>query len=92
MELRKGYKNTEIGIIPEEWEVVELDKNIDFLTGFPFASSQYSKSGIRLLRGSNVKRGNTDWSDDITQYWQELTPELKKYTLKKNLKAILNGI
>ena len=79
----EGYKMSEVGVIPEDWEVKELDKEIDLLTGFPFQSNQYSSSGIRLLRGSNIKRGVTDWSDDITEFWQKITPDLKSYSLKE---------
>lgn len=79
----EGYKMSEVGVIPEEWEVKELEKEIDLLTGFPFHSNQYSSSGIRLLRGSNIKRGVTDWSDDITEFWQKITPDLKSYSLKE---------
>ncbi len=66
-----------------EWEVKAIGKEIDLLTGFPFPSSQYSSIGIKLLRGSNIKRGVTDWSDDITEFWEEITPDLKNYTLNK---------
>ena len=66
-----------------EWEVKAIGKEIDLLTGFPFPSSQYSSSGIKLLRGSNIKRGVTDWSDDITAFWEEITPDLKNYTLNE---------
>lgn len=82
MELNKGYKQTEVGVIPDDWEVKVLDREIDLLTGFPFPSNKYSEAGIRLLRGSNVKRGETDWSENITQYWEQLTPELKAYLLQ----------
>ena len=30
MEVRDGYKKTEIGVIPEDWDVVSVDKNFDF--------------------------------------------------------------
>ncbi|MBD2214101.1 restriction endonuclease subunit S [Nostoc linckia FACHB-104] len=65
-----------------KWELKKLDQEIDLLTGFPFSSSQYSSTGIKLLRGSNIKRGVTDWSDDITEYWSAITPDLKKYVLE----------
>ena len=66
-----------------EWEMKAIGKEIDLLTGFPFPSSQYSSCGIKLLRGSNIKRGVTDWSDDITEFWEEITPNLKNYTLNE---------
>ncbi|MDO8843437.1 restriction endonuclease subunit S [Methylicorpusculum sp.] len=81
-ETKLGVKITEIGTIPIDWEYLQIADFIDLLTGFPFPSSKYSMSGIRLLRGSNVKRGITDWSDDGTAYWPSATSELKKYLLK----------
>ena len=83
MELSKGYKQSDVGLIPSDWEVKTLDKEIDLLTGYPFPSSKYSESGIKLLRGSNVKRGETDWSENITQFWEQLTLELKTYLLQE---------
>ena len=77
----KGYEQTEVGVIPEDWEVKNIGEQIDLLTGFPFPSSGYSQSGVKLLRGSNIKRGVTDWSPDITQYWEEIHYDLKQYQL-----------
>jgi len=65
-----------------QWEQKPIGEHIDLLTGFPFPSSQYSESGIRLLRGSNVKRGETDWAEDLVQYWPKITPEISKYKLE----------
>lgn len=83
LEIEKGFQRTEIGIIPGDWSVKKIDSEIDLLTGFPFPSNKYSKDGIKLLRGSNVKRGVTDWSEDLTKYWNEITPELRKYLLNE---------
>ena len=83
MEVKPGYKQTDVGVIPEEWEAKAIGGEIDLLTGFPFPSSGYSKSGVRLLRGSNIKRGETDWSDEITQYWPAGTRDLSRYSMQK---------
>lgn len=82
MVIKEGYKRTHVGIIPNDWEYSTIEKKIDLLTGFPFPSNKYSKSGIQLLRGSNVKRNCTDWSIEITQFWDKTTPELRPYLLK----------
>lgn len=79
----EGFKNTEVGDIPEDWEVKALDKEIDLITGFPFQSAKFVKNGVRLLRGSNVKRGVTDWSEDNTKFWEDVSYELKQYLLKE---------
>ncbi len=76
------YKISEKGLIPIDWDVKPIGNEIDLLTGYPFPSNNYVESGVRLLRGSNVKRGNTDWSEEITQYWEKLTPDLLQYVLK----------
>jgi type I restriction enzyme, S subunit len=82
MEVKSGYKQTEVGVIPVDWHCNEVGGFVDLLTGFPFPSSGYSQSGVRLLRGSNVKRGCTDWSDDLTAYWPTVTPDIRRYSLK----------
>ncbi len=78
----EGYKQTEVGVIPEDWDVVYIGDVCELLTGFPFPSKSYSSSGVRLLRGSNVKRNTTDWNDDITQYWPAIDASIKQYELK----------
>ena len=65
-----------------EWEVKAIGEHIDLLTGFPFSSIMYSEHGVRLLRGSNVKRGETDWSDDLVQCWPRVTSDITKYELQ----------
>jgi type I restriction enzyme S subunit len=79
----KGYKQTELGEIPEDWEVVFVSEYGELLTGFPFSSNKYSTSGIKLLRGSNIKRGQTDWTDELTQYWPKLDLSILQYQLKE---------
>ena len=76
------FQQTDVGLIPEDWEAKAIGNDIDLLTGFPFGSSGYTTSGIRLLRGSNVKRGQTDWSDDLTQCWPAMTPDIVRYELR----------
>ncbi|GJN61388.1 hypothetical protein CMT75_17815 [Elizabethkingia anophelis] len=77
------FKHTDIGIIPEDWEYDFAGKYLDFLTGFPFKSNDFSNVGIKLLRGSNVKRNEIIWNDDITRYWENIDNSLKKYFLKE---------
>ena len=80
-DISPAYKQTEVGLIPEDWDSILIGASIDLLTGHPFPSSGYSKSGIRLLRGSNVKRGITDWSSEATQYWPSVTSDILRYVL-----------
>ena len=81
MVVKPGYKQTEVGVIPEDWECTEVGNLIHLLTGFPFPSVGYAETGVRLLRCSNVKRGRTDWAEDITSYWSAITGDIRKYIL-----------
>jgi type I restriction enzyme S subunit len=83
MELRSGYKETDVGVIPEDWDARPIGPEIDLLTGFPFPSNGYVKSGVRLLRGSNVKRGVIDWDDELTEYWSGITPDITQFELQE---------
>ena len=67
----------------EGWVVIPLEKEINLLTGFPFSSDRYSKNGVKLLRGSNVKRGKTDWAEENTMYWKTISFNLKPYLLNE---------
>lgn len=67
MELRPGYQQTEVGVIPEDWEVKRLSDITDLQVGFPFKSAWFGYDlGMRLLRGENVGYGRADWSDTRT--------------------------
>lgn len=78
----RATHQTDVGELPADWSCSSLGEVADILTGFPFPSDGYSASGVRLLRGSNVKRDQIEWRDDLTMYWPEVTGEIRKYALK----------
>jgi type I restriction enzyme S subunit len=65
------------------WEEKKLGDVADLLTGNPFESKKFSKDGIFLVRGMNVKRGYLDTSEEISEYWPSSTG-LEDYLLKEN--------
>jgi len=69
------FKDTEIGRIPKEWEVVRLEKLINIQSGKYFSYSEFCENGVRCLKIDNVGFGKL--------YWETTTflPEeyLKKY-------------
>lgn len=73
--------DSELGEVPEGWEIGCLGDQIDFATGFTFKSEDFTSDGIRLARGDNVKEGAFQWGDK-TRYWAEVTPDLEKYLLR----------
>jgi type I restriction enzyme, S subunit len=62
----KGYKQTEIGIIPNDWEVVPFEAIADkhkkwSITGGPFGSnlkvSDYTNEGVQIVQLQNIGDG-----------------------------------
>lgn len=53
------------------------------ITGYPFNSKEFSQEGIRLIKGANVKRGNLDFSKEISSFWKT-TENLEKYILQED--------
>jgi type I restriction enzyme S subunit len=81
------HKETEIGKIPEDWEVKFLKDISDILTGFPFKGEEYSlDEGILVVRGENLSYRKFRW--DIPKRWRFLNDSVKKYLLKENLVVV----
>ena len=52
--IRKGFKPTDLGPIPEDWLVISLGDIINYTKGYGFKSADYKNSGIRILRVSDT--------------------------------------
>ncbi len=66
------------GTFETKWRT--LGEICDILTGYPFDSAQFKKSGVRLMRGMNIKRGGLVFDESIDRYW-ESSKGLEKYLL-----------
>ena len=65
MEVRPGYKQTELGIVPVEWETYRLEE-ISERISVGLATSvtkHYRSSGVPIVRNLNIKDGFFDGSD-----------------------------
>ncbi|MDQ2976786.1 MAG: restriction endonuclease subunit S [Acidobacteriota bacterium] len=60
-----GYKQTEVGVIPEEWEVRPFTHVTDLITCGIAATPEYAPEsrGYPFLSSTNVKEGRILWSD-----------------------------
>lgn len=58
--MRPGYKQTEVGVIPEDWEVRPLSNVSWFQEGPGVRNTQFTSSGVKLLNGTNIFRGELD--------------------------------
>jgi type I restriction enzyme S subunit len=50
----KGTKPSELGEIPEDWELVRFGNIVNYIKGYPFKSAEYTDSGIRVVRVSDT--------------------------------------
>jgi len=60
-----GYKQTEVGVIPEDWEVKPLHSLADkIMVGIASAATHaYRDRGVVMFRNQNIKPGYLDDSD-----------------------------
>lgn len=60
-----GYKQTEVGVIPEDWDVKALNEISEkIMVGIASSATHaYQRRGIPLLRNQNIKPGFLDDSD-----------------------------
>lgn len=83
-----GYKQTDVGVIPEDWEVMPMAQmNFDISDGnysskYP-KSSDFKSMGIPFIRANNIKR-MTVIDDDMRFITKSQHAQLKKGHLKKN--------
>ena len=68
MEVKEGYKQTEVGVIPNDWEVKKLGDVADItkLAGFEYTNyfNSYNDGGdIIVVRGTNITNNDLDLSD-----------------------------
>ena len=61
MKIPQGYKQTAVGVIPQEWEVNRLGEICQtFKSGMTITSQNIEKSGLYPVYGGNGLRGYTD--------------------------------
>jgi len=81
------FKDSPLGRIPEEWEVVELGKHafVTKLAGFEYTKFfDYSQQGsVVAIRGINIKNGKLDLRE-IQTIPKKISEKLPRSKLKKN--------
>ena len=60
-----GYKDSAVGIIPQEWEATTLDKLGNVISGLTYSPDDISDTGILVLRSSNIKNGMLCMADNV---------------------------
>ena len=63
--VKPGYKQTEMGVIPEDWESVALLSKCNLLNGLTYTPDDITDNGLLVLRSSNVQNNNLTFSDNV---------------------------
>ncbi|WP_261665326.1 restriction endonuclease subunit S [Deinococcus sp. Marseille-Q6407] len=69
----EGYKQTEVGVIPEDWEVRKLEEVGEALIGLTYSPNDVASEGILVLRSSNIQSGMLAFEDNV--YVKSEVPE-----------------
>lgn len=82
--IKPGYKLTEVGIIPDEWEVKVLADIADkLMVGIASAATHaYRAKGVPMFRNQNIKAGHLDDTDLLY-----IAPEYESAFKNKRLHA-----
>ena len=76
-----GYKQTEVGVIPEDWECIEISRLLSDISMGPFGSdikvSNFVKEGVPVLDGFNVR------TERLLDDFSKFVTESKAKSLKK---------
>ena len=65
MAVKAGYKQTEIGVIPEDWKLVQLSEIGECLIGLTYSPQQVRSSGTLVLRSSNIQNDKLNFKDNV---------------------------
>lgn len=60
-----GYKRSDVGVIPDDWDAKALGEIGDSLIGLTYRPSEVRKYGTLVLRSSNVQNGTLCFDDNV---------------------------
>ena len=81
--VENGFKETEIGLIPKDWDIDKLGKYCEVFSGYAFKSSDFAEKGVLIVKIGNLQEG-TIVVDNRTNYYPKAIDEsLEKFVLKR---------
>jgi type I restriction enzyme S subunit len=63
--IKEGFKETKLGVIPNDWDIKELNEVGDTITGLTYSPKMISNSGVLVLRSSNVQNRTLSFNDNV---------------------------
>jgi type I restriction enzyme S subunit len=77
-----GYKQTEVGVIPEEWDCLQSSELANYLGGNAFKSDDDATTGVRWLKIANVGKQRIHW-DSASFLPEHFGTQFKSYLLRE---------
>jgi type I restriction enzyme S subunit len=65
MGLKPGFKPTEVGVIPDDWDTKALGEIGEALIGLTYKSTDVREHGILVLRSSNIQNDALEFEDNV---------------------------
>ena len=85
-EIKQGYKQTKVGIIPEDWEVVKLGNICKFYKGKGISKENLSEEGIPCIRYGELY---TTYNEKIDNVFSKTNVDIKELFLSKSNDIII---
>ena len=92
--MKPGYKQTEIGVIPEDWQVVELGKLYNITSSKRVFQSEWRKSGIPFYRAREIAVMSEGYSAPEELYIDEAlyNTYIRQYGAIKKDDVLITGV
>jgi type I restriction enzyme, S subunit len=62
---KQGFKHTEVGLIPEDWEIVKFNEIGDAIIGLTYSPKDVNSSGKLVHRSSNIQSNKLAYYDNV---------------------------
>jgi len=82
--LPQAYKMTELGALPEEWEVVRLGEYCKVFSGYAFKSDDFCNNGVLVVKIGNLQNGSIVFNTKESFFPREkINDDISKYILNE---------
>lgn len=90
---KQGFKQTEVGLIPEDWTCKAISEVCFLKHGFQFLEEHFTKSGVGVVKIGNLDDGKGIKEQNLTFVSNELANRLSNFYLSKGdvLMALTGG-
>ena len=80
----QGYRMTELGALPEEWEVVRLGEYCKVFSGYAFKSDDFCNNGVLVVKIGNLQNGSIVFNTKESFFPREkINDDISKYILNE---------